>query len=58
MYSKIRGGVSFTVPETADSSEMREHLSTRDKLHHHIQVRVILCVCGWTCVCVCGVWLP
>lgn len=31
-----------TIPESSDSSQVREHLSTGNKLHHHVEVRVVL----------------
>lgn len=32
------------LPEAADSSQVREHFTTRYKFHHHVQVRVVLMV--------------
>ena len=36
--------VSITTysPKTSDSPEMREHLSPWNKLHHHVEIGVIL----------------
>ena len=43
-YVCVWGGGSsgLYIPESSNASEMREHFSSRNKLHYHVQVRVIL----------------